>query len=110
MPKENNDSDIWKYFKNGDIIQDSKNSVWGNKLFEIYYFHGNSYSPLVSAFMIDKPKSNENRFNFDIREIRLISSRVRPFGKLEKSVLIKLMQKNNIEAKREMIMRINAKK
>jgi len=110
MPKENDNPVVWRYFKNGDIVRDSEDSIWGKKLFEIYYFHGNSYLPLVSAHFVGKPKTNGNMCNFDLRELKLITAKNRPFKKLKKTALLKLMKKGNVEAKREMIMRINSKK
>ena len=108
MSKDSNNK-IWKYFKIGDIIRDADDSIWGNKLFEIYSFHGNAYLPLVSVHFVGKPKTNGNMCNFDIRETKLIRAPHRPFKNLKKSALIMLMRKGNIEAKREFMMRLNTK-
>jgi len=108
MLKDNNNK-IWKYFKVGDIIRDGDDSIWGNKLFEIHSFHGNAYLPLVSTYFAGKAKRIRNRCNFDIRTTKLIRAPHRPFKKIKKSVLIMLMNKGNIEAKREFMMRLNTK-
>jgi len=109
MPFENIDPNVWKYFKKGDIIRDEDDSIWGNKLFEIYFFHGNDYLPLVSAYFVGKSKTNVNMCNFDIRKSKLIRALHRPLKKLKKSVLIMLIKKGNIEAKREFMIRLNTK-
>lgn len=109
MPKENNNNVVWKYFKHGDIVKDTDDSIWENKLFEINYFHGNDYLPLVSAYLFGKNRSLRYLCNFDIRDLKLVSARKRPFIKINKSSLIKLMRRGNEEAKREMLMRINSK-
>jgi hypothetical protein len=106
---KNCNNKIWKYFKIGDVIRDADDSIWGDKLFEIYSFHGNDYLPLVSVYFYGKPKINKNMCNFDIREIKLINAFHRPFKKLKKTDLIKLMKRENIEAKREFIIRLNTK-
>lgn len=104
----NTDPKVWKYFKHGDIVKDEY--VWGDKLFEVHSFHGNWYCPLMSVYMCGKPKTNRNMCNFDVRETKLITAPHRPFRKIPKKTLVKLMSKGNVEAKREFIMRINSKK
>lgn len=104
----NTDPKVWKYFKHGDIVKDEY--VWGNKLFEVHSFHGNWYCPLMSVYMCEKPKTNGNMCNFDVRETKLITAPHRPFRKIPKKTLVKLMSRGNLEAKREFIMRINSKK
>lgn len=112
MISDNTDSKIWRYLKKGDIVLDGNDSVWGNTIFEIYGFHGNSYCPLLSVYFFDKfYKSGERqRCNLEVRNVRLINSLHRPFKNMEKNLIIKLMTKRNIEAKREFIMRANSKK
>lgn len=104
----NTDPKVWKYFRHGDIVKDEY--VWGNKLFKVHSFHGNWYCPLMSVYMCGKPKTNGNMCNFDVRLTKLITSPHRPFRKIPKKTLVKLMSKGNVEAKREFIMRINSKK
>lgn len=105
----NTDPKVWKYFKHGDIVRDSDDSIWGKKLFEVHSFHGNWYCPLMSVYFCGKPKTNGNMCNFDIREAKLITAPHRPFRKMNKKALIKLMGKGNVEARREFMMRVNTK-
>ena len=49
MPIDNDNPQVWSYFKRGDIVKDSEDSVWGNTKFEITGFHGNWYCPLLST-------------------------------------------------------------
>lgn len=107
--KESSNNNYWKYFRVGDIVKDEDESVWGNKLFEISKMHGNEYLPLVIAYFVGKEKNTENMCNFDVRNIRLITNPKRPFRKLPKTQLFKLMQRGVLEAKREFIMRVNSK-
>lgn len=111
MPKENTDPKVWKYFKNGDTVRDSDDSVWGKTLFRITGFHGNWYCPLLSTDIIGKyyPSGKPQRCNLGVREAKLITAPKRPFRKMPKKVLIRLMGKGNMEAKREFMMRLNTK-
>lgn len=98
---------IFRYFKVGDIVRDAPNSVWGNKLFEIKNFHGNAYLPLASAYFVGKPKTNTNMVNLDLRKIKLMSAPKRPLKNINEKTLLNLIQKGNIEAEREFLIRIN---
>lgn len=111
MPKDNDDPKVWKYFKRGDIVRDSDDSVWGKTKFEITSFHGNWYCPLLSANICGKfyPSGNPQRCNLDVRFVKLINSPIRPFRKIPKKVLLNLLRKGNVEAKREFMMRLNTK-
>lgn len=106
---ENSNSNTWRYFKVGDIIRDAEDSVWGNKTFEICSLIGNEYLPIAHSHILGKPKTNINMCNLLISRIRLVGSPVRKFSKLNKIALMKLMQKNNLEAKREFMIRLNNK-
>lgn len=111
MSFENTDSKIWKYFKIGDIVRDSDNSIWGNTEFEIYRFHGNWYCPLISTYICGKfyPSGNKQNCILDIRGVKLLNALHRPFRNMKKVALLKLMSKGNVEARREFIMRVNTK-
>lgn len=111
MPKDNDNPQVWKYFKRGDIVKDSEDSVWGNALFEVTFFHGNWYCPMMSTNVIGKfyKSGRPQECNLDVREARLISARKRPFRKMKKIPLLKLMAKGNEEARREFTMRVNTK-
>lgn len=104
----NTDPKVWKYFKHGDIVKNKY--TWKNKLFVVHNFRGNKYCPLMSVYEYGKPKSIRNMCNFDVRETKLITASHRPFQKIPKKALVKLMSKGHVEAKREFIMRINSTK
>lgn len=103
MVKDN----TWRYFKPGDIVKNEE--VWGKKLFEISSLHGNAYLPLATVFFVGRDKTNDNLCNFDVRQIKLVSSNKRPFRNLPKKQLILLMKRGIEEARREFIMRTNSK-
>ena len=110
MPKDNNNSEIWKYYKRGDIVIEDDARIWGNKLFEINFFLGNNYLPLVSAHFLGKPKINKYMCNFNIKHIKLINASRRPFKLISQAAALRLMGKGVVEAKREVLIRINQKK
>lgn len=97
----------WKYLKKGDIVRNE--SVWGNKLFEVNSLHGNWYCPLITVYMLGKPKKNENMCNFNANDTKLITTNNRPFKRLFKKNLLKLVSRGNIEARRELMIRVNTK-
>ena len=109
MAKDNDNPAVWRYFKIGDIVRDEPDSIWDKKLFEVSSFHGNYYLPLASVYFVGKPKTNGNMCNFDIRTMRLITAKKRPFKNLDRKKLIKLMNRGVVEAKREFMMRLNTK-
>lgn len=111
MPKDNDNPKVWKYFKRGDIVIDSPDSTWGNTKFVITFFHGNWYCPLLSVNICGKfyKSGRPERRNMYVPDVRLINATKRPFRKMKKIPLLKLMGKGNIEAKREVMMRINTK-
>jgi len=99
---------IWKYFKIGDIVKYPE--VWGdNKLFQVYKLSGNSYLPILNVCCLNKPKTCSNLCNFDARKVKLYDSPHRPFRKLSLPNLIKIMNKGNVEAKREFLIRVQHK-
>ena len=102
---------IQNYFKTGDIIRDSEDSIWGNTLFKIIGFHGNDYCPMVITNICGKfyPSGKPQLCNLDIRKVRLFNSANRPLRKMKKAVLLKLLAKGNLEAKREFKIRVNTK-
>lgn len=110
MPRENTNNKIWKYYKRGDIIIDEDGETWGLKKFEINSFHGNAYLPLVSAHFLGKPRRNKFMCNFDARRIKLMNAPKRPFKTVAQPALLKMMSKGIVEAKREVLIRINQKK
>lgn len=96
---------IWKYFKIGDIVINK--SIWGsNKKFVIDKMYGNTYCPIIDVHPINVSKTNENTCLFNPNDTTLISAPKRPLSKLKKVVLLKMVRNNNIEAKRELLMRL----
>lgn len=104
----NTNSNIWLYYKQGDIVRCEY--TWGKTLFEIHGFHGNAYCPLIIAYMVGKPKNISHMCNLDARLLTLISSTHRPLKRLSKNILLKLVSKGQVEAKRELMMQINSNK
>lgn len=111
MPRDNKDPKVWKYFKNGDIVRDEEESVWGKTKFEIVSFHGNWYCPLVMANIVGKFHSNgkPQTCNLDVRFIKLLGAKQRPFRNVKRKVLLNLLKKGVVEAKREFMIRLNTK-
>lgn len=97
----------YKNFKVGDTITEVEGNLWAGKEFIISSFHGSSYSMFIHAYMKGKSRTIKNACNFDIREARLINAVRRPLSNLKKVTLIKLMQKGNVEARREFLIRNN---
>lgn len=107
MGKENTDRKVWRYFRRGDIVRCEE--IWGKKLFKVHSFHGNWYCPMMTVYECGKPKTNAHACNFCVTETKLITAPHRPFHRLPKKALVKLLIKGNEEAKRELIMRNNQK-
>lgn len=98
---------IWKYFKVGDIVKNP--DVWGDKLFVIYKKAGNAYCPEFYVYPYGKDKSPGRMCIFAVSMTKLYNTNKRPFRKLSKPMLIKVMNKGNIEARREFFIRLNQK-
>ena len=96
-------NNIHGYFKIGDIVKNE--SVWGDILFVIHGLHGNSYQALLSVHFRSKPINIKNTCNFKVTDTKLVNSYQRPFKNLSKDILLKVLAKGNIEAKRELIIR-----
>lgn len=111
MPIHNCKPEIWGYFKTGDIIRDSEDSIWGNTEFRIIGFHGNDYCPMVITKICGKfyPSGNPQLCNLNIRNARLFNAMKRPLIRMKKEALLKLLAKGNLEAKREFKIRVNTK-
>lgn len=91
------------YFKVGDIVRNE--SVWGKTLFLVHSLNGNKYQPILIVHFYGKPLTNKNVCNFVLRDVKLMDSNTRPLMKIDKGVLVKLVSKGNVEAKRELIIR-----
>lgn len=99
------DSRIWKYFKVGDIVRNPE--IWGKKLFVIHGLGGNAYCPELYVHDYGSLKTPGRSCNFMVSMTKLYNAPKRPFRKLPKANLIKVMNKGNMEAKREFFIRIN---
>lgn len=101
---------IHKYFRLGDIVINY--DIWEKQLFVIHSFGGNWYLPELYVHRYGKSKERiSNCCNWDVRCTSLIDSLNRPFKKLKKVQLVKLLktgsEKVKEEVKREMIIRTN---
>lgn len=96
---------IWKYFKIGDIVRNPE--IWGKKLFVIHGLGGNAYCPELYVHDYGCMKTPGRSCNFSVNMTKLYNAPKRPFRKLDKAMLIKVMNKGNIEAKREFFIRLN---
>ena len=94
---------IHKYFKKGDIVKNEE--IWGNQLFIVHGFGGNTYLPELYVHFYGKPENITNSCNFDLRMTKLVDSPKRPLRKIDKKIIIRMIKKGNEEAKRELIMR-----
>lgn len=109
MPIENSNSKIWGYFKRGDIVKDSPESVWKDTKFEIISFSGNAYCPILVTKIHGYNRNGNSICNLDAKNARLYSSVYRPFRSVKKQPLLKLLAKGNTEARREFKIRVNTK-
>ena len=98
-----------KIKKKGDIICDFEESTWGNQRFIVDQFFGNSYCRMISTYKIGM-NSRGVMVNILAYHARLVDSPIRPFRHTNIKVLLKLVQKGIVEAKRELRMRNNTKK
>lgn len=111
MISKNTKLSVWKYFKIGDTIINSDDGIFQNKKFEIFGLHGNLYCPLLSVYFLGKNNKNGTRkkCNVCVQDAKLINAVKRPLKKMNKEGLIKMVNLGNLEAKREMMIRINNK-
>lgn len=99
--------DIHKYFKKGDIVRNEE--IWGNRLFIIGAFGGNSYLPELYVYPKGQKWSTGNQCNWSVRDTKLIDAPKRPLQRIPRKKLVLLMKKGIEEAKREFFIRINNK-
>lgn len=95
--------------KKGDIICDFEESTWGNQRFIVDQFFGNSYCRMISTYKIGMNRRGV-MVNILAYHARLVDAPIRPFRHTDIKVLLKLVQKGIVEAKRELRMRNNTKK
>ena len=94
---------IHKYFKVGDIVRNE--DIWGKKLFIVDKLFGNDYQPLLIVHPCGQKQSPGTMCNFVVSMTKLVNNPKRPLRKIPQITLVKLLQKGNLEAKREFIMR-----
>lgn len=101
----------WKYFKVGDTVKDFPESIWGETKFTVISLIGNWYCPILHCHIVGKfyPSGKPQECNLNAKTARLFYSNDRPFRKVPKKVLIKIMNKGNSEARREFMIRLNTK-
>jgi len=92
----------WRYFKIGDVVT-NETSFGKKKRFVIISMRGNSYCPLIDVHPIFKEKVV---CTFIPSLMKLVDSPNRPFRRLKRDVLLKVNKKGNVEAKREITMRL----
>lgn len=99
---------IHKYFQVGDIVKNP--SVWGDKqLFIIYRMGGNDYYPELVVHFYGKPRTPKYKCNFGVGDTILVNSLNRPFRKVKKNMLLRLVKKGHFEATREFLIRTHNK-
>lgn len=91
----------------GDIVQERE--LWGNKNFKVLSFHGNDYLLMATALEVGKEMRISNLCNLEVRRLKLISFSPRLLSRLSRKTLTKLVAHGNVEARREMLLRINTK-
>lgn len=105
------DKKIHRYFRLDDIVINE--DIWGKQLFVIHGFGGNWYLPELYVHRYGKPRTIGNSCNWDVRLTTLINSSHRPFKKLKKPQLLKLLKSGSDrvkeDIKREMLIRTNRK-
>lgn len=94
---------IHRYFRSGDIVRNKE--IWGKKLFIIHGFGGNDYLPELYVHPLGEQPTVGNSCNWRVGDTKLIRSEKRPLRKIKNELLMKLLKKGNIEAKREFILR-----
>lgn len=107
---ENKNPEKFRYFRTGDIVLDYRGSHWRNRKFRIASFFGERYCPMCSAYYAGREEEWDTHANLCVNDIVLVGARHRPMLKVSQPLLIKLIQKGNVEAKREFIIRSNVKK
>ena len=96
---------IWKHFKIGDIVINK--SIWGSNIrFVIDNMYGNAYCPILDVHPVRESKRIGNTCLFNPNETTLINASKRPLSKLKKEKLLIMVRNSNVEAKRELLIRL----
>ena len=95
---------IFKYFKVGDYVINKE--IWDSKKkFIIDKMYGNAYCPILDVHPAYESKTNGNTCLFTVSMTKLVGASKRPLAKLKKDIIMKMMRKGNVEAKREFLIR-----
>lgn len=94
---------IYKHFRVGDII--ICKPIWGDKKFIVDKMYGNYYCPILDSHEFGKDRQISTTCLLNPNCCKLVDAK-RPFSKLKKELLLKLLKQGNIEAKREFEIRI----
>lgn len=86
-------------------------SIWDSHMkFIVVNTFGNSYYFTLATVLSGKPNTPKHRYNIGLNDAKIVDSLNRPFKKLDKMKLIKLVVKKNTMAKKELLIRNNCKK
>jgi hypothetical protein len=97
-----------RFFKEGDVIRCPK--LFGRQLFKVLAIIGSEYCPMLHCYYSDRDSGLANRVNIYEPMAELFLASKRSLKKLDKITLLKLVAKKNVEARRELKIRINLKK
>jgi len=86
-------------FKVGDTVMSRE--YFGAKKFRVEKLHGNSYCPIMFCRSLKKDEIYNLFPNCSV----LVNAEKRPLQRIKTNVLVKLIRKGNVEAKREFIIR-----
>lgn len=100
-------TEIHKYFKKDDIVRNEE--IWGNHLFVVGGFGGNSYLPELYVYPKGQPWTVGNQCNWNVADTKLIDAPKRPLQRIPRKKLITFMRKGIEEARREFFIRVNNK-
>lgn len=100
-------TEIHKYFKKGDIVRNE--GIWGQRLFVVDGFGGNSYLPELYVYPHGQEKKISNLCNWSVVDTKLINAPKRPLQRIPRKKVVVLMKKGIEEARREFFIRINNK-
>lgn len=96
--------------KIGDIVCDSKGSIWGSQRFIVNAFFGGASWRMLSTYKVDGKHTPGSEVNLLQSNARIVDAQNRPFRNTDMRKLLKLITRGVLEAKRELKMRNNTKK
>lgn len=95
----------YNLFREGDVVMDFKGSVWGDVKFIVLGFSENGATTYAREF--GRPDTLRYRCNLVTKHMRLVGADNRPFRRIAKIPLLKMMSKGVVEARREFNIRVN---